>query len=497
MKTQKLDPPADTGSPDSDATLLSVDAAKASGRGGVAEGAVLREKYRLVSLLGSGGMGEVFRGEHLTLGVPIAVKVLRKRVAENPEGMRRFRREAHAVSKLHHPNVVRVLDFDEDPAHGVAFLVMELLEGASLGDWLDGLDRPPPLARVEPIMSAVFAALEAAHHLGIVHRDLKSENVFLARQSDGSEIAKLVDFGLAHVDDVRDAGPTLTKAEIIAGTPQYMSPEQCKSLAVGPSTDLYAAGCVLTDLLQLRPPFSGKSAIEIISKQLFIPPPPLDRPEGAEPVPALLERLRLDLLAKSPEQRPKDAAVARARLIEAMSPEASALRMPARKSEEPLGGRAERLPTWGSPRADSAAPTTAPPTIPTPAPAAAPRSIDLIRLSTDERGVSALCVTGLAAQGISVREIAADDLDTLGVPSVAGAAALLVIDAGEAIEDAVGALEDLRAAPSPPRVLVAGADVSSEQMNELIAAGAADVALYPVSPDALARKIDRALRRKR
>ncbi len=477
MKTRRLDQPLNEVPGVFSETLPSLDAASPRSSGGVTPGTVLGGKYSLTRLLGSGGMGEVYRGEHLTLGVPIAVKILHRHVASDPDSLRRFRREAHAVSRLHHPNVVRVLDFDEDPGAGVVFLVMELLEGRSLSDLLDGIEGPPPLARVVEIMGQIFAALSAAHALGIIHRDLKPENVFLARQSDGEELVKIVDFGLAHVDDSRDAGPTLTQAEIIAGTPQYMSPEQCKSLVVGPSADLYATGCILTDLLQLRPPFSGKSAIEIISKQMFIPPPSLDRPPDAEPIPPLLERLRLDLLAKAPEQRPSDANEARARLTEAMSPEASALRLPSRKGDEPLGGRSERIPTWGDiPRAAQSHP---------PSPT---RGVSLLRLEEHEKGVSSLCVTGLAAQGISVTEIAGE------TPAGAG---LLILDAGGALDAAVAYLQRFEGVTSPPRVLVCGAAVSAEQMNRLIAAGASDVVMYPVSADALARKIERAFKRRR
>ncbi|MEO7328787.1 MAG: serine/threonine protein kinase, partial [Minicystis sp.] len=263
----------------------------------------------------------------------------------------------------------------------------------------------------------------------------------------------------------------------IAGTPQYMSPEQCKSLVVGPSADLYATGCILTDLLQLRPPFTGKSAIEIISKQMFMPPAALDRRLGAEPVPPLLERLRLDLLAKSPEQRPVDMKEARARLAEAMSPEASALRLPARKGDEPLGARAERLPSWGEGPHSGAAPL----------PASA-KEVALLRLEEHEKGVSSLCVTGLAAQGISVAEIAR------GAEVEAG---LLILDAGADLEGALSYLRRFEGVSGPPRVLVCGAAVSAEQMNRLIAAGAGDVVMYPVGADALAKKIERALKRRR
>ena len=265
-------------------------------------GKVLANKYELQTRLGVGGMGEVYRATHLTLGVEVAVKIMHPQVAIIDEYTRRFRREAHAASLLHHRNVVRVTDFGEE--QGLLYLVMELLRGESGAQWLHRSMIPPPLEEVAHVLSQVLDAFEAAHSAGIVHRDLKPENVFLAIEDDGKRIVKVVDFGLAHVDDYRDSGPTLTRQDIVSGTPEYMSPEQCRSLAVGASTDIYAIGCLLTEMLQLQPPFVG-NAVEVMTQQMFVPAPPLRRASTVPPVPPLLERLRLSLLAKHPEQRPQ------------------------------------------------------------------------------------------------------------------------------------------------------------------------------------------------
>jgi serine/threonine-protein kinase len=264
---------------------------------------------------------------------------------------------------------------------------------------------------------------------------------------------------------------------MIAGTPEYMSPEQCRSLAVGPSTDLYAIGCVLTELLQLAPPFRGGTAIDIISRHLFLPPPPLSRPQGAEPVPPLLERLRLDLLAKEPSQRPQDIAEIRSRLYEAMSAEATAKRLPARKADEPLGGRADRLPAW-----ERAAPTQASVT-PANVTAANAKQASLIRLRPSEQGVTPVLVAGLSAQGIAV----------IADPG----AAVVILDAADDLAGACAELSRLAKLAPAPRVVVCAAGVTPERMNQLIAAGAADVASYPVTADVLGKKVDRVLRRKR
>jgi len=492
---QPLDPPADPEgknptlkSPDVSATLAaadasagrtlpSADAARAPEPGEVHLGQVLAGKYELVRQLGQGGMGKVWKGTHLALGVPIAVKTMHPEIAASKDYVRRFRREAHAASLLNHPNVVRVFDFGEEA--GTLYMVMELLEGQSVNGWLGRLSALPPLADVVDVMSQLLDAFEVAHSYGIVHRDLKPDNVFLT-EVGGKRLVKVVDFGLAHVDDQRDQGPTLTKKDVIAGTPEYMSPEQCRSLAVGPSADVYSIGCLLTELLQLRPPFTGASAIEVLAKQMFTPPPPLTRPADAEPVPPLLERLRLDLLAKAPEKRPRTPAEAKARLLEAMSPEATLARLPTRKGDEPLGDRAQRAPAW-----DHAA---------EPAPATTrtrPRAVGLLRLGDAPGGVTSECETGLVAHKIEVlplREIVDASRLNLGI---------VVIDAGDDVAAARRLLGELKKTAPACRPIVCAAQLDTEAMNELVGAGAADVARYPITPDTLARKLERVMRRGR
>jgi serine/threonine-protein kinase len=358
-------------------------------------GRVVAGRYRLLRPLGSGGMGEVYVADHLTLGIRVAVKTMHEHVAAEPENIRRFAREAHAVSKLSHPNVVRVLDCGED--NGLLYIAMELLEGAALSDWIGQMRELPPLADVADILTQTLNALELAHASGIVHRDLKPENIFLL-QAGGKRLVKVLDFGLAHVEDPRDGASKLTKTDSFAGTPEYMSPEQCRSLAVGPSTDIYAVGCILTTLLQKSPPFTGAAIFDITSMHMFLPVPPLKRPAGAEPVPPLLDRLRLDLLSKSPSKRPGSAAEVRVRLAEAMSPEASAARLPSRKSEAGLGDREDRIPDWGSPAAQrsEALGQNAEPAL---------QPVGIVR-SGQAGGVTQACETGLAAQGILLHEAA-------------------------------------------------------------------------------------------
>jgi eukaryotic-like serine/threonine-protein kinase len=439
-------------------------------------GRVLGGKYNLVRRLGAGGMGKIYRAEHVLLGVPVAVKTMHPHVAMLTENRRRFLREARAASALKHPNVVQVLDFGEDD--GVPYLVMELVQGLSLAERLRGSSTLPDIAEIGRVLEGILDGVAAAHARGIVHRDLKPDNVLLAEQ-DGGVVVKVADFGLAYLDDPLDAGPTLTKTEAIAGTPEYMSPEQCRSLSVGPSSDLYAIGCILTVLLQGRPPFSGMAHVDVMARHMFSPPPPLARSSGAPPVPPLLERLRLDLLAKVPERRPESAAAARSRLAEAMSREAEARRLPTRKGDVPLGGREERAPAWGA-----AAPE----------PAASPpgeRSVGLLRIAAAGDGLGDACEVGLDAQGIHLVEVS--DLAAL----VQSGLGMVVIDAGPDVDAACAALAALGGAAPGVRAIVCAAGLGTDRMNALVAAGAADVARYPVTPDALARKIARVMRRGR
>jgi len=449
-------------------------------REGAYVGHVFGGKYRLDACIGSGGMGEVYRGEHTKLRMPVAVKLLHRRIAIVQDYVRRFHREARAATLLNHPNVVRVLDFGEES--GVPFLVMEYLTGKTLHAWLRDRDSAPPLTDVGDIMGQILDAFVAAHALGIVHRDLKPENVFLTEVL-GKRTVKILDFGLAHVELPKedDAGPTLTKPEAVGGTPEYMSPEQCHSLAVGPATDIYALGCVLTAMLQGRPPFSGRNSIDVISAHLFLPPPALTRPPGSEPVPPLLEKLRLEMLAKQPERRPGDAALVKQRLEAALDPASLETQLVTRKGNEPLGGRASRAPQWEE-KSRRAQDSTDP--------GHGLREVGWVKLA-GASGIDASCVTGLASQGIHLVP-----LDALSDELRRGLA-VVVVDAGSDVEGAVAELAALSKSSPAVRVVVCATGLGPDRMRQLVSAGAADVASAPASPDGLGKKIGRILRRGR
>jgi len=459
------------------ATISAPEASKESTGEPIESGLILAGKYRLDEHIGSGGMGQVFKGQHLLLHTPIAIKVLHAFVSSDARHERRFQREARAAVVLDHPNTVRVFDFGR---HGdTPFIVMEYIQGVSLDNWLFGQGGLPAINEVANITLQLLAALEAAHALNIVHRDLKPENVLLTPGRDGAVVVKIVDFGLAHVEDPADLGPTLTQRDAIAGTPAYMSPEQCRSLAVGPSTDLYAVGCLLTTMLQGDPPFDGAAAMDVIAKQMFLPPPPLRRPPEAEPVPPLLERLRMDLLAKQAHARPKDAATTAERLREAISPEAHAKRLPSRKGDIPMGSREERAIHSSHDPLTFNAPSTRP--------AAASLTVTVVKLASHPDGWNENHIAGLASQGISIVSVSSS------VESEAPRGEVTILDAADDIAAAVSAIRSLEGSP----VVVCVQHTGGASMNQLIEAGASEVLRYPIATDKLAKRIRRASKRSR
>lgn len=268
-------------------------------------GATLGE-YRVLAPLGSGGVGLVYRGEQPSLGRPVAIKVLKREYARDPQHARRFLKEARAVSAARHPGIVEVFSFGETPA-GEPYLVMELLEGEALDVVLADRGRLPP-AEAVALMIPMLSALGAAHAAGVVHRDLKPANVFLVQLHDGTRYPKLLDFGMARRGQV---GASIRQTSV-GGTPLYIAPEQARGDAVGPQTDLYSFGCMAFELVAGRPPFTASALDALLEQHLLLRPPSLR--EAVPDVPVELERLILSLLEKEPAQRPATALEVRTRL---------------------------------------------------------------------------------------------------------------------------------------------------------------------------------------
>ncbi len=268
--------------------------------------------YRLVALLGEGGMGAVYRAVHDGIGSQVAIKVLHPRCAAQPQLVSRFFNEARAVNLVGHQNIVRISDFVEDSPIGPC-LVMEILEGKSLASYLASRGTLPP-TEVATIVRRVAAALDAAHDKGIVHRDLKPDNVFLVEDVDhpGEHRVKVLDFGIAKL---RSGSGTETNT--LMGTPLYMSPEQCHGAKnVDHRSDVYALGILTYECLSGRVPFVGSGFGEIVAMHMADAPPPLRR--FVPSVSAAVEAVVMRALAKSPDERPASAGAFAAELARAV-----------------------------------------------------------------------------------------------------------------------------------------------------------------------------------
>jgi len=270
-----------------------------------APGAVIRGKYRLDSRLGHGQFGVVYRAYHLTLERPVAVKLLRLDRRDRERGLRRFEREGITLCRLHHPNAVMVYDagISED---GTPFLVMELLDGHTLDQELER-DGRLSLARAVGVALPICRVLAAAHSQGIIHRDVKPQNVFLHRGPEG-EVVKVVDFGIARVLGDEALKERLTLERGLVGTPAYMAPERVTAERYDGRADVYSLGVMLYEMLAGRKPFAvDHNPIRVLYDHLHSRPEPLGVFRPA--LPAEIEQLVGRMLEKDFEKRPTAAQV--------------------------------------------------------------------------------------------------------------------------------------------------------------------------------------------
>jgi serine/threonine protein kinase len=262
-------------------------------------GQTLSDKYRIEELINEGGMGAVYRGTHVLMDKTVAVKVLHPALAADDKIVARFSREAKAASRISHPHALNVTDFGEDP-NGVVFLVMEYLKGQTLKEVIHS-EGPMPLERVVEIIRQVAGALGAAHSEAVVHRDLKSDNIMLV-DVGGGDWAKVLDFGIAKIKEKVGQDPALTAPNLIIGTPQYMSPEQCSQAAeIDSRSDIYSLGVILYEMLVGHVPFTAESPTAIMMKHLQEPPPSVL--EERKDLPAAVGRVVTRAMAKQPEDR--------------------------------------------------------------------------------------------------------------------------------------------------------------------------------------------------
>jgi serine/threonine-protein kinase len=281
-------------------------------------GRVLDGKYEIIERLGGGGMGTVYRARRVHIGDEVAVKVLRAEFVLEADAVERFRREARSAAMIRHANVVAIHDLSE--ARGLdapAYIVMELVRGNSLRELLQREGRLAP-ERAVALMRDICAGVGVAHRIGLVHRDLKPDNVIVAPPDDTNEreTAKVVDFGLAHARDMA-ADLRLTQTGTVLGTPYYMSPEQCRGDELDARADVYSLGAMCYEMLAGSPPFTAHSLAGLIAKHLSDAPPALPPQLG---VPPALEAVCRRALAKNPNDRPADATVLNREIQAALMP---------------------------------------------------------------------------------------------------------------------------------------------------------------------------------
>jgi hypothetical protein len=278
--------------------------------GEVLLGQVLAGRYRIDRLLGSGGMGAVYRAEHVHMRKAVAIKVLHREMTTYPEIVARFEREAVAAGRIEHPHVAAATDFGKLD-DGSFYLILEYVEGRSLGSVIDS-DGPLPQGRALTIARQIADALSAAHAAGIVHRDLKPDNVMLIEREGFADWVKVLDFGIAklHIEETDpERSQPLTQMGTVFGTPQYMSPEQGQGHTVDARADLYTLGIILYEMLAGTLPFHADDLVVLITRHITEPPPPL--PDNVHP---RVKEFVDALLKKQPEERIQTAAevVARA-----------------------------------------------------------------------------------------------------------------------------------------------------------------------------------------
>ncbi len=260
-------------------------------------GAIIDQRYRVLRVLGEGGMGIVYEVEHVTLQRHFALKALRRDLGRMEDLSARFIQEAKAAAAVAHPNIVQIADFGHLPT-GEAYFVMELLDGVPLSNVLREHGRISP-SRTIPVVRQVGEALGAAHAVGVIHRDLKPDNIQVCESVGGRQVVKVLDFGLAKV-----AGASkLTRAGVVFGTPHYMSPEQAAGDPLDHRSDIYSLGVVMYEMLSGRVPFESDTFMGVLTKHMYVLPTPLSEVVETSAELGEFDDIVLRCLQKKPEGR--------------------------------------------------------------------------------------------------------------------------------------------------------------------------------------------------
>jgi eukaryotic-like serine/threonine-protein kinase len=265
-------------------------------------GAVVSDRYRIIRKVGEGGMGAVYQAEHALIEKRVALKILFQDLTRRPDLVMRFLQEAKSASRIGHENVIDISDFGQS-ADGLVYIAMEFLEGQDLGKTLKA-EKFLPWLRARPILMQITKGLRAAHARGVIHRDMKPENVFLVQKEGRPDFVKVLDFGIAKVVSADDNdGPRLTQTGMIFGTPEYMSPEQAQGHPPDHRVDVYAVGCIMYHVLTGAVPFTADSFMGILTKHLLEPvvPPRKRRPDLG--IPADVEAVCLRAMEKDRDKR--------------------------------------------------------------------------------------------------------------------------------------------------------------------------------------------------
>jgi serine/threonine-protein kinase len=274
-------------------------------------GRIVADRYRVLELIGRGGMGVVYRAEHARIGKILALKLLTGELTRDSNQVARFKREALMASKLSHPNTVQVFDFGD--ADGLAYLAMEYVRGTDLGSVVSSAGHLGH-ERAARIIVQVCSSLAEAHDKGIVHRDVKPENIMIVQGQSGEDVAKVLDFGLAKLRESSELSD-VTSSGAIVGTPYYMSPEQIRGEAIGPPGDVYALGAVLYACVTGTVVFDAATPMGVLTRHLLEQPQPPSARAPDLAIPKGLERIILTALAKDPAERYASAAALQEALV--------------------------------------------------------------------------------------------------------------------------------------------------------------------------------------
>jgi serine/threonine protein kinase len=267
-------------------------------------GRVLSDRYRIVRKIGEGGMGVVYQAEHALIGKKVALKVLFPELTRRTDLVARFLQEARSASRIGHENVIDISDFGQSP-DGLVYIAMEYLEGEDLGRLIKTTG-PLPWERARPILMQIAKGLRAAHDHGIIHRDMKPENIFLTQREGYPDFVKVLDFGIAKVVNLDEDGPRLTQTGMIFGTPEYMSPEQAQGQTPDHRVDIYAVGCIMYHLLTGQAPFVADTFMGILTKHMLEPVIPLRKRRPDLEISEEVEAIAMRAMEKDRDKRWQD-----------------------------------------------------------------------------------------------------------------------------------------------------------------------------------------------